>query len=76
MGAGPEDAGEILAGRLADMMRQTGLPNGLVDIGYTDNDIPALVSSAWPQQRLLAQAPKPVTEDDLADLFRDAMTYW
>lgn len=76
VGAGPEDAGEILAGRLADMMRQTGLPNGLVDIGYTDNDIPALVSSAWPQQRLLAQAPKPVTEDDLADLFRDAMTYW
>ncbi|EKV31274.1 Alcohol dehydrogenase [Caenispirillum salinarum AK4] len=74
--AAPDDAGEILATRLAEMMRKTGLPNGLTEIGYTDNDIPALVNSAWPQQRLLAQAPKPVTEDDLADLFRDAMRYW
>lgn len=75
-GAGPDDAGEVLATRLADMMRTTGIPNGLSDIGYSDNDIPALVNSAWPQQRLLVQAPKPVTEDDLADLFRAAMRYW
>jgi hypothetical protein len=34
------------------------------------------VNSAWPQQRLLVQAPKPVSEDDLADLFRAAMRYW
>lgn len=74
--AAPEDAGEILATRLADMMRNTGLPNGLSDIGYTEDDVPALVNSAWPQQRLLAQAPKPVSEADLADLFRGAMRYW
>lgn len=74
--AAPEDAGTILAHRLAEMMRNTGLPNGLKEIGYSDNDIPALVRSAWPQQRLLAQSPKPVTEDDLADMFRDAMAYW
>lgn len=74
--AGPDDAGAVLAGRLAEMMRATGIPNGLSDIGYTDADIPALVNSAWPQQRLLVQAPKPVTEADLADLFRAAMRYW
>lgn len=74
--AGPGEAGEVLAGRLADMMKATGIPNGLSEIGYSDNDIPALVKSAWPQQRLLVQAPKPVSEDDLADLFRAAMRYW
>lgn len=74
--AGPSDAGEILATRLAEMMRRTGLPNGLIELGYSDKDIPALVNSAWPQQRLLAQSPKPVSENDLAELFRAAMRYW
>lgn len=74
--AGPQDAGEVLAARLAHMMRATGIPNGLGDIGYSDADIPALVRSAWPQQRLLVQAPKPVGKDDLAELFRAAMRYW
>ncbi len=58
------------------MMRETGIPNGLADIGYTDNDIPSLVNGAYPQQRLLVMAPRPVSEDDLADLFRAAMRYW
>ena len=75
-GAAPEDAGDVLAGRLMAMMRETGIPNGLADIGYTDNDIPSLVNGAYPQQRLLVMAPRPVSEDDLADLFRAAMRYW
>jgi len=75
-GAAPEDAGEILAERLETMMRQTNLPSGLEQIGYRDNDVPALVEGAYAQQRLLVMAPKEVTKDDLADLFRAAMRYW
>lgn len=75
-GASLDDAGDVLAERLMAMMRETGIPNGLTEIGYTDNDIPSLVKGAYPQQRLLVMAPRPVSEDDLADLFRAAMRYW
>jgi alcohol dehydrogenase class IV len=75
-GAGPTDAGEILAGRLETLMRATGIPNGVAAVGYGEADVPALTAGAWAQQRLVKNAPKPVCEHDLAGLFRGAMRYW
>lgn len=75
-GASPEYGGELLATRLIAMMRATGLPNGLSALGYTDADIPGLVTGAAAQQRLLTIAPRPVSDDDLRGLYRDAMRYW
>jgi hydroxyacid-oxoacid transhydrogenase len=75
-GASPADAGDILADGLAAMMKETGLPSGLAEIGYSNNDIPGLVKGAYAQQRLLVNSPRPVSEDDLADLYRAAMRYW
>ncbi len=74
--ASPADGGELLATRLSNMMRATGLPSGLAEIGYGEDDIPALVKGCYAQQRLLAQTPCPVSEDDLAGLYKDAMKYW
>lgn len=74
--ASPAEGGEILAQRLIEMMRATGLPGGLAEIGYGEDDIPALVKGSYAQQRLLAQAPCPVSEEDLAGIYRDAMRYW
>lgn len=75
-GAGPNDSGAVLASRLAWMMRETGLPNGLAAIGYGEADIPALVKGAAAQQRLLVISPRPVGEADLAAMYHDAMRYW
>jgi len=75
-GAAPADGGELLALRLIEMMRATGLPSGLAEIGYGDADVPALVAGSFAQTRLLAQAPCPVAEVDLARLYKDAMKYW
>lgn len=75
-GAAPADGGELLALRLSDMMRATGLPGGLAEIGYGEDDIPALVKGSHAQQRLLAQAPCPVSREDLAGIYRAAMKYW
>ena len=33
-GAAPEDAGELLAGAIVDLMRRTGMPNGLKAVGF------------------------------------------
>jgi alcohol dehydrogenase class IV len=75
-GAGPQDAGEVLAGELIRIMRAVGMPNGLSGVGYTDDDAAALTEGAYPQQRLLQNAPREMTKPVLGDLFRQAMRYW
>ncbi|MHC5022183.1 MAG: hydroxyacid-oxoacid transhydrogenase, partial [Planctomycetota bacterium] len=75
-GVAPNNAGSVLAEKLQDMMRETGIPNGLEALGYGEADIPGLVAGAYAQQRLLTIAPLEVTEDDLAALYADAMRYW
>jgi hydroxyacid-oxoacid transhydrogenase len=74
--ASNEDAGEILATALIDLMRKTGMPNGLSAIGYSPADIPQMVAGTLPQQRLTKLSPRPFDESDLARLFLDSMAYW
>ncbi len=71
----PSAAGELLAGKLIELMRDTGIPNGIEPLGYTPQDIPELVKRTYAQQRLLKNAPLPVTEGHLAQLFAAALNY-
>ena len=72
----PQDAGEALAGRVVEMMRATGMPNGLLDLGFTLADVDALATGSEPQYRVIRNAPKEVSRDDLKSLFGAAMRYW
>jgi alcohol dehydrogenase class IV len=71
-----EDAGEVLASEIIRIMRAVGMPNGLSGVGYTDEDVAALTEGAYPQQRLLQNAPREMSKPTLAELFRQAMRYW
>ena len=75
-GALPEDAGEVLAGHVIGLMKRTGMPNGLGGVGYGVSDIQALTDGAFPQQRLLMNAPREMTKPVLAELFESALAYW
>jgi hydroxyacid-oxoacid transhydrogenase len=75
-GADPEDAGTILADRIIEFMRDLDIPNGLGAVGFTSDDIPALVEGTMPQQRITKLAARPNDEEDIARMFEDAMTYW
>jgi alcohol dehydrogenase class IV len=75
-GAGANDAGEVLANELIRVMRAVRMPNGLSAVGYTEDDVVALTEGAYPQQRLLQNAPREMSKPVLADLFRRAMRYW
>jgi alcohol dehydrogenase class IV len=75
-GAGASDAGEVLANELIRIMRAVGIPNGLGGVGYHEDDVVALTEGAYPQQRLLQNAPREMSKPVLADLFRRAMRYW
>lgn len=73
--ASEEDAGQLLADRLIELMRATGIPMGLESLGYRPDDVPQLVEGAKQQARLLRQAPCEVSWEDLARLYQDAMNY-
>ena len=75
-GADKNDAGNILADRIIEMMRATGIPNGLKAIGYTEDDLEDLTDGAFPQKRLIENAPLPIGRSQLKDLFKNALSYW
>ncbi|CAA9343654.1 MAG: Alcohol dehydrogenase [uncultured Nocardioidaceae bacterium] len=72
----PADDRDWLPQVLAALMRDVGLPPGLAAVGYDEGDVPDLVAGALQQQRLLATAPKPVTEDDLAGILTASLELW
>jgi hydroxyacid-oxoacid transhydrogenase len=75
-GAAPDDAGELLAAAIIDLMRRTGMPNGLGAVGFGPHDIDRLVAGTLPQHRVTKLSPRPADEADLRRLFLDAMRYW
>jgi hydroxyacid-oxoacid transhydrogenase len=71
-----EDAGRVLADRILSFMRRLDVPNGLAAIGYSADDIPALVEGTLLQQRLTTLSPRLAGADELAALFEEALVAW
>jgi hydroxyacid-oxoacid transhydrogenase len=67
---------DLLPAVLTELMRDIGIPNGLAAVGYTEADVPDLAEGTLKQQRLLATAPRDVTEDDAAAILRDSLELW
>jgi hydroxyacid-oxoacid transhydrogenase len=74
-GAGPGDAGEVLAKHLLGLMRATGIPAGLSGVGYGPDDLEALAVRAMRQKRLVDNAPRPVSHEQMRDMFAGALHY-
>src|SRR5947209_8575165 len=70
--AGPEDAGEVLAGALIKMMRRTGMPNGLRAVGFDESHIDELVGGTLPQHGVTKLSPRPATAQVPRHLFPGA----
>ncbi len=75
-GADPGRAGEILAGAVIDLMKKTGMPNGLGAVGYTEADVDALVEGTLPQHRVTKLSPRPFTREDLRRIFLESLKLW
>lgn len=74
--ANAADAGAILADRLIEMMQTLDVPNGLSAVGYSRQEIPALVEGTLPQHRVTKLSPRAAEREDLESLFEDALRYW
>ena len=70
------EAGELLAQRVIELMRETAMPNGIVGVGYTADDVTKLAEGAFAQQRLLNNSPRQVEMDHLTALYTHALSYW
>lgn len=75
-GLADRPAADLLPEVLKRLLQDLGMPAGLEALGFGEADIPELVEGACQQGRLLKLAPRPVTRQDLAALFRAALRYW
>jgi alcohol dehydrogenase class IV len=71
-----DDPADHLPQVLTGIMRAVGIPSGLAEVGYGAGDIDALVEGTMKQQRLLATAPREVTEDDVAGILDESIELW
>ena len=74
--ADPADAGDLLADRLLAFLRRLGIPNGLSAVGYSRDDVPALVQGTLPQHRVTTISPRPAGAEELARLFEQSLVLW
>jgi hydroxyacid-oxoacid transhydrogenase len=74
--AKPEDAGEILASAIVELMQKVGMPNGLSALGYGPEDVDKMVAATLPQHRVTKISPRPASAEDLKQLFLDSMELW
>ncbi|MFE9648314.1 hydroxyacid-oxoacid transhydrogenase [Streptomyces sp. NPDC006365] len=72
----PKDLADFLPTMLTELMQDIGIPNGIGGVGYTPSDVPDLVEGAMKQQRLLATAPRPVTDEDIERILVRSMDNW
>lgn len=67
------DGGTDLAASFERLLEDVGGPTRLREVGFTENDVPALLAGALEQQRLLVGSPKPVGAADLESLLRASL---
>ncbi len=71
-----KDAGDAIAERFIELMKATGIPNGLRAVGYGNSDIDEMVQGTLPQHRVTKLSPRPASAEDLRKLFAESMTLW
>ncbi|MFS0884007.1 hydroxyacid-oxoacid transhydrogenase [Aeromicrobium sp. 179-A 4D2 NHS] len=71
-----DDPAELLPTVLTSVMRDVGVPSGLAELGFGQHDLASLAEGTLKQQRLLATAPREVTEDDVVAILADSVELW
>jgi hydroxyacid-oxoacid transhydrogenase len=67
---------ESVATAIINMMKLLNLPNGLSELGITEEDVNRIAEETLIQKRLLAQSPVAVTKELLIKILRDSLKYW
>ncbi|MCY4275276.1 MAG: iron-containing alcohol dehydrogenase [Gammaproteobacteria bacterium] len=71
-----EEAGEVVSERIIELMRATGMPNGIQELGFHKESITSLAESSARQIRAINNAPRVANKQDMESIYREALTYW
>jgi len=71
-----DSAGDILADAVIDLMKKTDMPNGLSAVGFSEDDLEALVTGTLPQHRVTKLCPRSFTGEDIRQLFYSSLKLW
>jgi hydroxyacid-oxoacid transhydrogenase len=74
--AADNEAGEVVAARIIELMKNTALPNGLGEIGFSSGDVKALTESTIRQKRAISNCPRETNATDIENMYRGALSYW
>ncbi len=74
--AKPDEAGDVLADAIVDIMQKTSMPNGLAELGFGPDEVDQLVAGTLPQHRVTKLSPRAADETALKQLFLDSMQCW
>ncbi|MFB6069619.1 MAG: hydroxyacid-oxoacid transhydrogenase [Halanaeroarchaeum sp.] len=72
-GLDQDEAAEKAADAVAKLSRDVGIPESLTELGVTEDEIPAMAEDTMKIQRLLVGNPRRVTEEDVVEIFQDAL---
>ncbi|KAK3088757.1 hypothetical protein FSP39_023402 [Pinctada imbricata] len=67
------DAGAVLGDKLREIMRDLEIPDGITALGFTKDDIPALVQGTLPQHRVIKLSPRPAGEEEITEIFNNCL---
>jgi alcohol dehydrogenase class IV len=73
--AGRDEAGEVVAGRIVELMKKSGMPNGIGDLGFGEADVKPLAASSVRQVRAIANAPRETNLQDIENIYAAAISY-
>ncbi|MCH8177806.1 MAG: iron-containing alcohol dehydrogenase [Proteobacteria bacterium] len=73
--AGHDEAGEVVAGRIIELMKKTAMPNGIGDLGFGEADVKPLAASTIRQGRAIANAPRETNLQDIENIYAAAISY-
>ena len=71
-----KDAGNAIADKLIELLRELNMPNGLSGLGYTEGDVETLVKGTLPQHRVTKLSPVEVGAEELRTLFEESFELW
>jgi len=74
--AANQEPGQVLADAVIALMQVASTPNGLSELGYTHEDLDALTDKGWKQRRVIDNAVRPITKDEMRAMFAGAFSYW
>ncbi|MXZ79846.1 MAG: iron-containing alcohol dehydrogenase [Gammaproteobacteria bacterium] len=71
-----DEVGELVSGRIVELMRAVDVPNGIRALGFDEKSVKSLAESSCRQTRAINNAPRVASREDMESIYLEALSYW